>query len=310
MSLESLHTTELDNILPLVARGKVRDIYEVDANTLLFVATDRISAYDVIMENGISSKGKILTKLSEFWFDFLSSDIQNHLILPNNDDEHLFAKLPEKLSEAKYKKQLSGRSLLVRKLKLIPLEVIVRGYITGSAWKEYKNHQTVHGLSIEQQDLQESQEFTKPIFTPSTKAEQGEHDENISPEKAAEIVGKELCDKLAEKAVQLYSKAKEYAKTKGIIIADTKFEFGLDENNDLVLVDEVLTPDSSRFWNLANYKIGQSQDSYDKQFLRDWLTSNGLNGKDGVSMDKDIIVRSKEKYIEAYEALTGNKWSD
>ncbi|KAK7678145.1 Bifunctional purine biosynthetic protein ade1 [Cerrena zonata] len=272
MTLESLHTTELDNILPLVARGKVRDIYEVDANTLLFVATDRISAYDVIMENGISSK--------------------------------------EKLSEAKYKKQLSGRSLLVRKLKLIPLEVIVRGYITGSAWKEYKNHQTVHGLSIEQQGLQESQEFTKPIFTPSTKAEQGEHDENISPEKAAEIVGKELCDKLAEKAVQLYSKAKEYAKTKGIIIADTKFEFGLDENNDLVLVDEVLTPDSSRFWNLANYKIGQSQDSYDKQFLRDWLTSNGLNGKDGVSMDKDIIVRSKEKYIEAYEALTGNKWSD
>lgn len=310
MATESLHTTNLDGILPLVARGKVRDIYKVDDNTLLFVATDRISAYDVIMENGISSKGKILTKLSEFWFEFLSSNIPNHLLLPKSDDEHLFAKLPAKLSEPKYKQQLSGRSLLVRKLKLIPLEVIVRGYITGSAWKEYKKSKTVHGLTIEQDNLQESQEFSKPIFTPSTKAEQGEHDENISPAKAAEIVGQELVDKLAAKAIELYSKAKEYASSKGIIIADTKFEFGLDENDELVLVDEVLTPDSSRFWSAATYKIGQSQDSYDKQFLRDWLTSNGIAGKEGVSMDEDIIIRSKEKYIEAYEALTGEKWSD
>lgn len=310
MSIESLHSTELDGVLPLVARGKVRDIYQVDNQTLLFVATDRISAYDVIMKNGISSKGKILTKLSEFWFDFLSESIPNHLILSNNDDDHLFAKLPAKLSEQKYKQQLSGRSLLVRKLKLIPLEVIVRGYITGSAWKEYKKSKTVHGLTINQNDLQESQEFSEPIFTPSTKAEQGEHDENISPEQAAGIVGKELCDKLSVKAIELYSKAKEYAKSKGIIIADTKFEFGLDDNDNLVLVDEVLTPDSSRFWNAANYKIGQSQDSYDKQFLRDWLTSNGIAGKDGVSMDQDIIIRSKEKYIEAFEALTGNKWAD
>ena len=168
----------------------------------------------------------------------------------------------------------------------------------------------MHGLSIDQDDLQESQEFTKPIFTPSTKAEQGEHDENISPEKAAEIVGQELCDKLEAKAIELYSKAKEYAKSRGIIIADTKFEFGLDKDNNIVLVDEVLTPDSSRFWNAANYQIGKSQDSYDKQFLRDWLTANGLAGKFGVAMDENIIVKSKEKYIEAYESLTGEKWSE
>ncbi|KAK6455345.1 Phosphoribosylaminoimidazole-succinocarboxamide synthase [Scheffersomyces xylosifermentans] len=305
----SLHTTELDNILPLVARGKVRDIYQVDENTLLFVATDRISAYDVIMSNGVPAKGKILTKLSEFWFDFLADTIPNHLVLAKSDDEHLFAKLPKELSQDKYKRQLSGRSLLVRKLKLIPLEVIVRGYITGSAWKEYKKSGTVHGLKVEQ-GLLESQEFPTAIFTPSTKAEQGEHDENISPEKAAEIVGQELCDQLADAAIKLYTKAKEFAKTRGIIIADTKFEFGLDSDNKLVLVDEVLTPDSSRFWNAKTYAVGQSQDSYDKQFLRDWLTSNGLAGKDGVAMDDEIVVKTKAKYIEAYESLTGSKWVD
>ncbi|ODV76716.1 SAICAR synthetase [Suhomyces tanzawaensis NRRL Y-17324] len=305
---QSLHSTNLDGILPLIARGKVRDIYAVDEETLLFVATDRISAYDVIMQNGISDKGKILTKLSEFWFSFLAQNIPNHLILSDNNDEHLFARLPKELSEPKYKAQLSGRSLLVRKLKLIPLEVIVRGYITGSAWKEYKKEGTVHGLTVEQ-GLQESQEFARPIFTPSTKAEQGEHDENISPEQAAQIVGKELCDKLEVKAIELYSKAKEYAKNNGIIIADTKFEFGLDKDDNLVLVDEVLTPDSSRFWNASTYAVGKSQDSYDKQFLRDWLTSNGIAGKDGVSMDDEVITKSKEKYIEAYESLTGKKWA-
>lgn len=304
----ALHTTELDGILPLISRGKVRDIYEVDSKTLLFVATDRISAYDVIMSNGVTAKGKILTKLSEFWFDFLKDNIQNHLALEDNGEENLFKHLPAELSAPKYKEQLVGRSLLVKKMKLIPLEVIVRGYITGSAWKEYKKSKTVHGLTIDQDDLQESQEFANPIFTPSTKAEQGEHDENISPEKAAEIVGKELCDELSKKAIELYTKAKEYAKTRGIIIADTKFEFGLDENDKLVLVDEVLTPDSSRFWNAANYELGKSQDSYDKQFLRDWLTSNDLAYKDGVSMTDDIATRTKAKYVEAFELLTGNKW--
>lgn len=303
----SLHTTNLDGILPLLARGKVRDIYEVDANTLLFVATDRISAYDVIMTNGIDAKGKILTKLSEFWFNFLASEVPNHLLLSPGED--LFSHLPSELSQPKYKEQLEGRSLLVKKMKLIPLEVIVRGYITGSAWKEYKNFKTVHGLKIDQ-ELQESQEFATPIFTPSTKAEQGEHDENISPEKAAEIVGQELCDKVATIAIKLYTKAKEYAKTRGIIIADTKFEFGLDAEDNVVLVDEVLTPDSSRFWSASTYKLGTGQDSYDKQFLRDWLTSNGLNGKDGVAMDEEIAIKTKEKYVEAYEALTGKNWTE
>ncbi|SGZ52822.1 CIC11C00000001734 [Sungouiella intermedia] len=303
----SLTTTNLDGILPLLARGKVRDIYEVDDKTLLFVATDRISAYDVIMANGIPAKGKILTKLSEFWFDFLS-EVPNHLLLaPGSKD--LFKHLPAQLSEPKYRQQLEGRALLVKKMKLIPLEVIVRGYITGSAWKEYKKSKTVHGLPINA-DLQESQEFPTAIFTPSTKAEQGEHDENISPEQAAEIVGKELCDKVAAIAIELYTKAKEFAKTRGIIIADTKFEFGLDENDNVVLVDEVLTPDSSRFWNASTYELGKSQDSYDKQFLRDWLTANKLNGVDGVKMADDIAIRSKEKYVEAYEALTGSKWTE
>lgn len=302
----SLTTTDLDGILPLVARGKVRDIYKVDDNTLLFVATDRISAYDVIMSNGIPAKGKILTSLSEFWFDFL--DVPNHLVLPPGSTD-LFEHLPKELSEPKYKDQLEGRALLVKKMKLIPLEVIVRGYITGSAWKEYKKSHTVHGLPIDA-ELQESQEFPTAIFTPSTKAEQGEHDENISPEQAAQIVGKELCDKVAKIAIELYTKAKEFAKTRGIIIADTKFEFGLDENDNVVLVDEVLTPDSSRFWNAVHYKIGESQDSYDKQFLRDWLTANKLNGVDGVKMADDIAVQTKEKYVEAYEALTEKKWSE
>lgn len=304
----SLHSTELDDILPLVSRGKVRDIYEVDAKTLLFVTTDRISAYDVIMTNGIPAKGKILTGLSQFWFEFLSM-VPNHLILPA-DSKDLFKNLPERLSEPKYREQLEGRALLVKKMKLIPLEVIVRGYITGSAWKEYKKSKTVHGLPVPEQDLQESQEFSQPIFTPSTKAKQGEHDENISPEQAELIVGKELCDKVAAIAIHLYTKAKEYAKSRGIIIADTKFEFGLDENDNVVLIDEVLTPDSSRFWNASTYKVGQGQEPYDKQFLRDWLTRNGLNGKEGVAMDEVIAARTKGKYIEAYEALTGKKWSE
>lgn len=306
----SLHTTELDGILPLVNRGKVRDIYEVNATTLLFVATDRISAYDVIMENGITNKGKILTKLSEFWFFFLYNQARNHLLLdPLSDEEEIFKHLPPQLSEPKYKSQLQGRSLLVKKMKLIPLEVIVRGYVTGSAWKEYKKSKTIHGIPIAE-DLQESQELPTPLFTPSTKAEQGEHDENITPEQAEKLIGKELCDKVSTIALDLYTKAKDYAKNKGIIIADTKFEFGLDESDNVVLVDEVLTPDSSRFWNAAQYEVGRSQESYDKQFLRDWLTSNKLDGKEGVSMDKEIVEKTKQKYVEAYEVLTGNTWKD
>lgn len=302
----ALTETQLDGVLPLLARGKVRDIYTVDANSLLFVATDRISAYDVIMENGIQDKGKILTQLSIFWFNFLKDDIKNHIIA--SEDEEIFKLLPSALSQEKYKSQLVGRSLIVRKHTLIPLEAIVRGYITGSAWKEYKKTGTVHGLPMPQ-GLQESDPFPTPIFTPSTKAEQGEHDENISPDQAADIVGKVVADKVAIKAVQLYTKAKDYAKTNGIILADTKFEFGITDDGELVLVDEVLTPDSSRFWNAATYAVGKSQDSYDKQFLRDWLTSNGVAGKDGVSMPEDIVARTSAKYVEAFEALSGTKWT-
>lgn len=292
-------STNLNGTFPLIAKGKVRDIYQVDENTLLFVATDRISAYDVIMSNGIPQKGKILTKLSEFWFDFLP--IENHLIKGD-----IFTKYPQL---EPYRDQLEGRSLLVRKLKLIPLEVIVRGYITGSGWKEYTKSKTVHGKSIGEGIL-ESQKLEPPIFTPSTKAEQGEHDENISKEQADKIVGKELCDRIEKIAIDLYTKARDYAATKGIIIADTKFEFGLDDNDNIILVDEVLTPDSSRFWNASKYEIGKSQESYDKQFLRDWLTSNGVAGKDGVAMPEDIATKTKEKYVEAYECLTGDKWVD
>lgn len=301
----ALTTTQLDGILPLLAQGKVRDIYTVDDNSLLFVATDRISAYDVIMANGIQDKGKILTQLSVFWFNLLKDDIRNHIIASTDDE--IFKLLPKELSAEKYRSQLEGRSLIVRKHQLIPLEAIVRGYITGSAWKEYKKTGTVHGLTMPE-GLQESDPFPQgAIFTPSTKAEQGEHDENISPEKAAEIVGQKVADMVNSKAVKLYEKARDYAKTKGIILADTKFEFGID-GEELVLVDEVLTPDSSRFWNGATYEVGKSQDSYDKQFLRDWLTSTGVAGKDGVSMPEDIVSQTSAKYVEAYEALTGKKW--
>ncbi|CAK9439879.1 uncharacterized protein LODBEIA_P39790 [Lodderomyces beijingensis] len=293
----SLTQTDLEGVLPLVNKGKVRDIYQLDPSTLLFVATDRISAYDVIMSNGIPDKGRILTQLSQFWFQFL--ECPNHLV-----DVDLFARYPQL---EPYRSQLEGRALVVKKMRLIPLEVIVRGYITGSAWKEYVKFGTVHGVKMEP-GLLESEELPQPIFTPSTKAEQGEHDENISRAQAAELIGEELCAKVEAIAVELYKQAKEYAKSRGIIIADTKFEFGLDENGEVVLVDEVLTPDSSRFWSLEKYAVGQSQDSYDKQFLRDWLTENGLAGKDGVAMTSEIAERSKEKYVEAYELLTGKKW--
>lgn len=305
--MSGLVTTQLDGILPLIARGKVRDIYEVDNETLLFVATDRISAYDVIMENGIPDKGKILTQVSIFWFEMLSAYIKTHIVAAQ--DDQIFERLPKEIAENdKYTSQLSGRSLLVKKYKLVPLEAIVRGYITGSAWREYKKTQTIHGVQIDNASLQESEKLPQPIFTPSTKAEQGEHDENISIAQASKIVGPEICDKVSEKCVELYTKASEYARSRGIIIADTKFEFGVTDDNELVLVDEVLTPDSSRFWRLSDYAVGRPQDSYDKEYLRSWLTKNGLAGKQGVAMPKDIAIETKQKYMDAYESLTGKKW--
>ncbi|CCK72531.1 phosphoribosylaminoimidazolesuccinocarboxamide synthase KNAG_0K01680 [Huiozyma naganishii CBS 8797] len=306
--MTSILETNLDGILPLVARGKVRDIYQVDSKTLLFVATDRISAYDVIMENTIPDKGKLLTQLSEFWFEFLSGDIRNHLV-PFDQGKTLFDYLPEALSQEKYRTQLDGRSLLVRKHKLIPLEVIVRGHITGSAWKEYLKSGTVHG-AVAPTGLQESQQFPEPIFTPSTKADQGQHDENISVEQVGKLVGRELAQRIGETAVKLYTKCRDYARTHGIIIADTKFEFGIDESSgELILVDEVLTPDSSRFWSGARYTVGSSQDSYDKQYLRDWLTKQGVAGQPGISMPAQVVEQTRAKYIEAFECLTGHSYT-
>ncbi len=309
----SIVKTDLKDNLKLLGRGKVRDIYEINNDLLLFVATDRISAYDVILNNGIPQKGKILTKLSTFWFNYLSDIVPNHLLDTNKQDqnENLNQYLPKSIIDnPSLKNQLVDRSLIVRKLKLIPLEVIVRGYLTGSAWSEYKKSGTIHGSNAFPSNLQESQQFETPIFTPSTKAEQGEHDENISIDKAIEIIGdKELVLKIQEISIKLYKKANEYANTRGIIIADTKFEFGLDENDNLVLVDEVLTPDSSRFWSLENHKLGATPDSFDKQFVRNWLTSNNLKAVDDVTLPDDVVEKTHEKYAEVYERLTGQKWS-
>ncbi|KAL7268637.1 Bifunctional purine biosynthetic protein ade1 [Rhizina undulata] len=295
----ALTITNLDNTIPLLARGKVRDVYSLSSNTLLFVATDRISAYDVILKNGIPDKGRLLTALSVFWFQYLESICPNHFITASLDF------LPSTLTP--YHAQLASRSMVVKKLKVFPVEAIVRGYITGSAWKEYQKSGTVHGIKVPE-GMKESQKFEKPLFTPSTKAEQGEHDENIHPDEVARLVGEKYAKRIQELALALYTKASDYAAERGIIIADTKFEFGLDENDEVVLVDEVLTPDSSRFWLAANYEVGKSQDSYDKQYLRDWLTANKLNGVHGVEMPDEVAVKTKEKYVEAYEKITGKKW--
>lgn len=304
MAVDAVVSTNLEGKLPLVARGKVRDVYELDSESLLFVATDRISAYDVIMKNGIPQKGALLTSLSEHWFTYLSAQI------PSLRTHFLSSLLPSsvQLDEAE-RAQLARRSMRVRRLQIYPIEAIVRGYITGSAWAEYRKTGTVHGCPMPA-GLQESQELPEPIFTPSTKAEVGGKDENISKEKAAEIIGDDAAKKIEQLSLDLYKKAAAYARSAGIIIADTKFEFGFDpaDPSTVILVDEVLTPDSSRFWPADAYAVGKTQDSFDKQFLRDWLTREGLKGKEGVEMPPEIVARTHEKYVEAYERLTGSKW--
>ncbi|RPB04189.1 SAICAR synthetase [Choiromyces venosus 120613-1] len=299
----ALTCTDLRGTLPLLAQGKVRDVYTLSADHLLFVATDRISAYDVIMKNGIPNKGKLLTGLSEFWFTTVLKDVG-----PNHFVSSSLESLPKKLQ--KYSAQLKDRSMVVKKLKVFPVEAIVRGYLTGSSWVEYQKSGTVHGIRI-LEGMVESQAFEKPLFTPSTKAAQGQHDENIHPDKVAQLVGNEYAKKIEELSLALYTKARDYAAERGIIIADTKFEFGLDENKNVVLVDEVLTPvDSSRFWLASSYEVGRSQDSYDKQFLRDWLTKNGVKGRPGIEMPEEIVRETSKKYHEAFELLTGNAWKE
>ncbi|KAF9366665.1 Bifunctional purine biosynthetic protein ade1 [Mortierella sp. NVP85] len=283
--------------LQLIARGKVRDLYRVDAASLLFVATDRISAFDVIMNNGVPNKGKLLTEISKFWFSFLKDVVPNHLITANFDE------MPDKVKQ--YRDQLDNRSMLVKSLRVLPIESIVRGYITGSAWSEYKQKGTVCDIPLPT-GLLESQAFTEPLWTPSTKADIGDHDENIHPSKVQEIIGEKHAKEMARISVELYTRARDYALQRGIIIADTKFEFGVDEDDNLYLIDEVLTPDSSRFWPAASYQVGTGQDSFDKQYLRNYLLSIGFDKSGaGITLPQDVVDNTMAKYLEAYKLLTG-----
>lgn len=284
----------------MLFEGKVRKIFAAGEDSLLIVTTDRISAYDVIMPTPIDGKGKILNQLSLFWFDLTKDVVKNHVITTDID------KYPEPF---KGDKELEGRSMLVKKLKMIPFECIVRGYITGSAWESYEKDGTVCGHKVAP-GLVESAQFPEPIFTPSTKEEHG-HDINVDFEYMADKIGLELATKVKDATIAVYKKCADYARERGIIIADTKLEFGLDENGNLVLGDEVLTPDSSRFWSVEKYKIGQSQSSYDKQYLRDWLTANGMRGKTPApELPADVVANTRAKYVEAYEMLTGKKFVD
>ncbi len=298
MSSKVIKETNLAG-LKLAKRGKVRDIYEVGENYLI-VSTDRLSAFDVILQEGIPLKGKILTSISEFWFDFTKDTIPNHLITTNVEE------FPEVCKP--HKEILEGRTMLVKKAELIPLECIVRGYITGSGLKEYKITGTVCGIKLPE-GLVESEKLPEPIFTPSTKAEIGEHDENITPEQAKNIVGAEIFNTVKEKSLEIYNKAYEYAYEKGIILADTKMEFGI-YNGEVILIDELLTPDSSRFWVRDLYEKGRSQASFDKQYVRDYLSSVNFNYQPPApNLPEEVINNTTKKYEEALFLLSGKKVS-
>lgn len=282
--------------LKLINQGKVRDIYDLDDKHMLLVASDRLSAFDVILPTPIKDKGAILTQIANFWFEKLKHVVPNHLtgIDPNTV-----------VSDPAEQAQLGPRALVVKKLKPLPIEAIVRGYLAGSGWKEYKGSQSVCGIPLPA-GLQEAAQLPEPLFTPSSKAEVGDHDENITLEKCAQLLGKELADKVARISVQLYKEAAAYALSRGIIIADTKFEFGLDEAGELYLIDEVLTPDSSRFWPQDQYQVGSNPPSFDKQYVRDWLESTGWNKTaPGPALPDDVATRTADKYREAFERLTG-----
>ena len=289
-------TTKTDiKEFPLLNRGKVRDIYDIDDSTLLIVTTDRMSAFDVIMNEPVPYKGVILNQITLFWMKKFAHLVKNHLIESDVD------KFPAAL--APYREELEGRSVLVKKAKPLPVECIVRGYITGSGWKDYKATGSVCGYKLPE-GLLESARLEQPLFTPSTKAELGEHDENISTARAAEILGKDIADQIENIALALFKEGRAWAESRGIIIADTKFEFGLDENGNVVLGDEMLTPDSSRFWPLEGYEPGHGQPSFDKQFVRDWLKAHPDSNYD---LPQDVIDKTIAKYLEAYELLTGKK---
>ncbi|MGC9017648.1 MAG: phosphoribosylaminoimidazolesuccinocarboxamide synthase [Caldimicrobium sp.] len=292
--MQALFETNLSSV-PLLHRGKVRDIYDL-GDRLLIVATDRISAFDVVLPTPIPDKGKILTLMTLFWLDFLKDLIENHLVTADVE------RYPEVLKP--YKDLLKNRSMLVKKAKVLPVECIVRGYITGSAWKEYQERGEVCGIKLPE-GLKECAKLPEPIFTPSTKAELGKHDINLTFEEMKKLIGEELSERVKEISLKLYSMASAYAEKRGIIIADTKFEFGLYEDR-LILVDEVLTPDSSRFWPKEEYEPGKPQKSFDKQFIRDWLKNSGWKeGTPPPPIPEDIVFKTREKYLEALKRLTG-----
>ena len=280
-----------------ISSGKVREIYEIDDDKLLLVVSDRISAIDYILPSLVPEKGKILNQISKFWFDYIKDIIPNHVISTDIKD------FPEEFQTEEFE----GRSMLVKKLKMIPVECIVRGYITGSGWKSYQENGTVCGIKLPE-GLQESQKLPEPIFTPTTKASEG-HDENISFEEVCNLIGNDLAAELRKKTIEVYSKCAEYALTKGVIIADTKFEFGVDENGTLVIGDEVLTPDSSRFWPANDYTVGKGQKSFDKQYIRDWIKSTGYDPESGSPIPDDVINTTSDKYKEAYKILTGKDFN-
>jgi phosphoribosylaminoimidazole-succinocarboxamide synthase len=296
MMSQTVLETNIEGLQP--SRGKVRDIYDL-GDRLLIVATDRISAFDVVMANGIPYKGIVLTKISRFWFDFLGNDIEHHLITDNVSD------FPEPFCN--YPEQLTGRSMLVKKVEVLPIECVIRGYLAGSGWKEYKQSGTVCGQKL-LSGLKQCQKLPELIFTPATKAERGTHDENISFERCVEIIGEEAAGYVRDKSIEIFEKAGQYAESRGIILADTKFEWGYFDDR-LILIDEVLTPDSSRFWPADKYKIGRDQDSFDKQFVRNYLESIHFDKSGpGVELPEDIAAKTSNKYIQAYEQLTGKKF--
>lgn len=284
------------NSLPLLHRGKVRDIYDIDAHHMLLIASDRLSAFDVILPTPIADKGALLTQISNFWFARLGHIIPNHL---TGIDPASVVQDPREQA------QLGRRALVVKKLKPLPIEAIVRGYLVGSGWKEYQQTGAVCGIALPA-GLREAEKLPQALFTPSSKAAVGDHDENISLARCAELLGTTLAQQVAQVSLQLYQEAADYALGKGIIIADTKFEFGLDEQGQLHLIDEVLTPDSSRFWPAEHYQVGKNPPSFDKQYVRDWLEASGWNKQPPApALPAEVAEKTSEKYRQAYHQLTG-----
>jgi phosphoribosylaminoimidazole-succinocarboxamide synthase len=296
--MQALYESSIKS-LPLISKGKVRDIYAIGSDQLLMITTDRLSAFDVVMGEPIPGKGVVLNQMANFWFDKLSHVIPNHLT----------GIAPESVVSESEVDQVKGRAIVTKRLKPIMVEAVVRGYLSGSGWKDYQATGSVCGIQLPA-GLQNAQKLPEPIFTPAAKADVGEHDENISYAEVEERIGKELAAKIRDVSIRLYQEASKYAATKGIIIADTKFEFGLDEANNLVLMDEVLTADSSRFWPASSYQVGSNPPSFDKQFVRDWLESALVNGQiwnktaPAPKLPNDVIDKTAAKYREALETLT------